>query len=75
MKKKFRVNKLLWKAYDKGYLNGFDFSLLIQDLLISEEGYVIDTGNYANANAQVALMLAKNIERHPILWKLFFMVA
>ena len=33
----FRVNKLLKKAKDNNYLNGFDFSLLIQDLTISQE--------------------------------------
>ena len=34
-----RVNKLLKKAKDNNYLSGFDFSLLIQDLTISEGGY------------------------------------
>ena len=42
-----RVNReLLDKAYDQGYLSGFDFSVLMQNFLISEDGYVIDTGNY-----------------------------
>ena len=66
---------ILEKAYNNASLNGFDFSLLIQNLLISPGGYVIDTGNYANANAEVALRLFKNIKRHPLLWKWFFMVA
>ena len=63
------------KANEKGYLNGFEFSILVQKLLISENGYVIDTGNWENVNAEVALRLAEKISRHPILWKLFFMVA
>lgn len=63
------------KATEKGYLNGFEFSILVQKLLISENGYVIDTGNWENVNAEVALRLAEKISRHPILWKLFFMVA
>ena len=50
-----RVNKLLKKAKDNNYLSGFDFSLLIQDLTISEGGYVLPTGNYENVNAEVAL--------------------
>ena len=71
----FRVNKLLKKAKDNNYLNGFDFSLLIQDLTSSEGGYVLPTGNYENVNAEVALRLVDRINRHPLIWKLFFMVA
>ena len=47
----------------------------MQRLLISENGYVIPTGNYECVNAEVALRLAKNIKKHPVLWELFFMVA
>ena len=67
--------EILDKAYQQGYLSGFDFSLLIQDMTISENGYVIDTGNWENVNAEVALRLAEQIKKHPIIWKLFFMVA
>lgn len=63
------------KAYEQGWLSGFDFSVFMQRLLISKHGYVIDTGNYENVNAEVALRLVEKIERHPLLWKLFFMVA
>lgn len=66
--------EILDKAYQQGYLSGFDFSLLIQDMTISENGYVLDTGNWENVNAEVALRLAEQIKKHPILWKLFFMV-
>ena len=66
---------ILNKAYQQGWLSGFDFSLLIQDMTISENGYVIDTGNWENVNAEVALRLAEQIKKHPIIWKLFFMVA
>lgn len=67
--------EILNRAYQQGWLNGFDFSLLVQDMTISENGYVINTGNWENVNAEVALRLAKQIKKHPILWKLFFMVA
>ncbi|MCI6404565.1 MAG: hypothetical protein MR820_10900 [Prevotella sp.] len=67
--------EILNKAYQHGWLSGFDFSLLIQDMTISENGYVIDTGNWENVNAEVALRLAEQIKKHPIIWKLFFMVA
>lgn len=70
-----RVEEKINKAYKNGYLNGFDFSILMHDLLISENGYVIDTGNYENVNAEVALRLQEKIKKHPILWKIFFMVA
>ena len=67
--------EILNKAYNQGWLSGFDFSLLIQDMTISENGYVIDTCNWENINAEVALRLAEQIKKHPIIWKLFFMVA
>lgn len=67
--------ELLEKAYNQGWLSGFDFSVLIHRMTISENGYVIDLGNWENVNAEVALRLAENIKKHPILWKLFFMVA
>ena len=66
---------ILDKAAEKSYLNGFEFSILVQELLISENGYLIDTGNWENVNAKVALRLVEKIKKHPILWKLFFMVA
>ena len=67
--------EILNKAYQQGWLSGFDFSLLVQDMTISENGYVIDTGNWENVNAEVALRLTEQIKKHPIIWKLFFMVA
>lgn len=70
-----RGKEILNKAYQQGWLSGFDFSLLIQDTTISENGYVINTGNWENVNAEVALRLAEQINKHPILWKLFFMIA
>lgn len=36
-----RGKEILNKAYQQGWLSGFDFSLLIQDITISENGYVI----------------------------------
>lgn len=70
-----KVKEILNKARQQRWLSGFDFSLLIQDMAISENGYVIDTGDWENVNAEVALRLAERIKKHPILWKLFFMVA
>ena len=70
-----KINEICDKARSKGWLNGFDFSVLIQELTIPEGAWVIDTGNFENVNAEVALRLIDRIRRHPIIWKLFFMVA
>ena len=70
-----KTSDILDNAEIQGYLNGFEFSILIHNLLISENGYVIDTGNWENVNAEVALRLVEKIRKHPILWKHFFMVA
>lgn len=67
--------EILNKAYQQGWLSCFDFSLLIHDMTISENGYVIDTGNWENVNAEVAIRLVEQIKKHPIIWKFFFMVA
>ena len=67
--------KILYKAYKQGRLSGFDFSVLMHEFLISEDGYVIDTGNYENVNAEVTLRLVEKIKKHPKLWQWFFMVA
>lgn len=69
------IKEILNKAHEQCSLSGFEFSILMQELLISEDGYVIDTGNYTNANAEVALRLVEKIKKHPKLWKWFFMVA
>ena len=75
LKPEQKTSDILDKAEAQGYLNGFEFSTLIHNLLISENGYVIDTGNWENVNAAVALRLVEKIKKHPILWKYFFMVA
>lgn len=58
-----RGKEILNKAYQQGWLSGFDFSLLIQDITISENVYVIDIGNWENVNAEVALRLAEQIKK------------
>ncbi len=69
-----RAREILKKAYDTGYLSWFDFSILMQELLIHEGGYVLDTGSGENVNAEVALRLADKIKQHSTLWEIFFMV-
>lgn len=66
--------EIMNKAKVQGWLSGYDFSVLIQDLVVSPNAYVIDTGNWENVNAAVAQILVQRIQRHPLLWKWFFMI-
>ena len=66
-----RAKEILAKTEKQNFLTGFDFSIAVQDLLISENGWVIDTGNYENVNAECLIRLINKIEKHPFLWKLF----
>lgn len=68
-----RKREILNKAKVQGWLSGYDFSVLIQDLVVSPNAYVLDTGNWENGNAAVAQILVQRIRRHPLLWKWFFM--
>ena len=69
------IRELEYKAYDKGFLTNDEFSFLIQELLVSENGYVLDTGNGGQVNAEIALRIIKKIKKHPKLWEWLFMVA
>lgn len=70
-----KAKEILAKAEKQNFVSGFDFSVAVQDLLISESGWVIDTGNYENVNAECLIRLMNKIDKHPLLWKLFFMIA
>lgn len=69
------IKNLKEKYYNRSYITGFEFSIAIQDLLISEDGYVIYTGNYENVNCVILRELIRKIKKHPIIWSIFFMVA
>ena len=69
------IGELEYKAYDKGFLTNDEFAFLMQELLVSEDGYVLDTGNGGQVNAEIALRIIKKIKKHPKLWKWLFMVA
>lgn len=66
-----RGNAILEKASLQGWLDDFDFSMFIQEVMISENGHVLDVGNWENVNAEVVIQLNEKIKKHPILWKLF----
>jgi len=57
------------------YQEDLDYIMQMQDLLISENGWTIDTGNYQQVNDVLLYRLKENIKKHPFLWKRFFMIA
>ena len=57
-----------------GWIDRFDFSIFMQNLLVSKDGYIMDTGNWENANYVCAHSLLYRIKRHPWIWKWFFMI-
>lgn len=66
-----------YKAYlvDNDIFNEYlAFSLFFQRAFISKEGYIIDTGNFETVNQEMLYMVYKRIKKHPILWRLFFMI-
>lgn len=65
------LQEILDLAYTNGYICHADFSLAMRDLLISKDGWVLDTGNGEMVNAEVLLRLVEKINKHPVLWKLF----
>lgn len=57
------------------YIELNEFSAFIHELLISEGGYVIEVGDCRNTNYICAHELLKRVKKHPLIWKLFFMIA
>lgn len=65
-------------------LNEFEFSSFIRGLVLSREsdlaenrnceGVLAENRNCEAVNAEIAMRLACKINRHPLIWKLFFRV-
>lgn len=68
------AQELLTKSKSHGLLSNDDFAKFMRNILVSEDGYVIDVGNTEQVNAEIVRRLAVCIEAHPLLWKWFFMV-
>ncbi len=69
------INEIEKNAFNTGVLTKAEFIMLMEYLLVSENGYVLDTGNAYQVYAEIALRLIKKIKKHPKLWKWLFMVA
>ena len=65
------ANLLLDKAEETGVLSNDEFAALMRSFLVSENGYVLDTGTNAQVNAEIALRLEKNIKERKRLWRKF----
>lgn len=69
------------RDFDEAYKNDdmrkeyLAFSKFMQNAFISEDGYIIDTGNFQTVNLELIELVYRKIKKHPIIWKLFFMVA
>ena len=50
------------------------FSVFIQSLFISKNAYVINTGNFQTVNYHIMDIIKEKVEKHPLLWKIFFMI-
>ena len=65
------ANMILDKAEETGTLTNDEFAALMRSFLVSENGYVLDTGTNAQVNAEIALRLEKNIKERKRLWRKF----
>lgn len=55
-------------------LNEVEFSSFIRGLVLSRESDLAENRNCEAVNAEIAMRLACKINRHPLIWKLFFRV-
>lgn len=53
------------------YCEYLELSRFIQALFISDDGYVIDTGNFQTVNREILKDIYENVKMHPKLWKAF----
>lgn len=51
------------------------FSEYMHSIFISKYGYIVDIGNYETVNFEMMYEIEEKIKKHPIIWKLFFMIA
>ncbi len=53
-------------------IDGGEFCDMFQRLYIKEGDWVIDTGNYANANYPVMTKFVRQVRKHPFIFALLF---
>ena len=63
---------ILYKIKSKQHsLTDEEFAEFMRAMLVSEDGYVIDTGNNKSVNAELALLLESKWRKHKRSWKKF----
>lgn len=55
-------------------LNAAEFSSFMRGLVLARDGDLAESRNCENVNAEIAIQLASKINRHYLIWKLFFRV-
>ena len=63
-------------AYNESGMEGIfseyaALSAFFQALIISDNGYVVDAGNFQTVNKEILENILNNVKKHPKLWKLF----
>lgn len=63
---------ILHKVKSKEHsLSDKKFAEFMRAMLVSEDGYVIDTGNNESVNAELAVLFDSKWRKHKRLWKKF----
>ena len=57
---------------NSSYLNGLEFHRIFSRLFMDDDQWIIDTGNWENANMAIMLELIEKIKAHPFIWRCFF---
>lgn len=66
---------ILSECERRGDMNPCEFNEYLCNLLVSENGWVLPIGNGNQCNLEIVRILQNKIDKHPLLWKLLFMVA
>ena len=75
MNKIQRNMMILSECEERGDMNSREFNEYLSNLLVSENGWVLPIGNNDQCNLEIVRLLQSRIDKHPLLWKLLFMVA
>lgn len=59
---------------DKLFYNYLTLSWAVHAAFISKDGYIIPTGNFENVNVELLRQLIERVQRHPRIWKKYFML-
>lgn len=65
---------LFKKACVSRRLDAAEFSCFMRGLVLARDGDLAENRDCEHVNAEIAMRLACKINRHPLIWKLFFRV-